>query len=323
VKEAINAEDITKYYNGLHALDHVTFTVGEGTIFGLLGPNGAGKTTTIRILTGLTKPNSGKASVLGFDLAREAVKAKQRTGVVPDISNVYEELTAYQNLVFAAQLYGVPRTQWKPRAEELLQSFGLAERAESRVAGFSHGMRRRLTIACALVHRPKLLFLDEPTTGLDVQSARQLRSMIGELRDEGVTVFLTTHYIEEADQLCDNVAMINKGRIVALDTPEVLKASVTGSRVVEVSFSGHKEEDELKEVPGVIEVYRLGDRYRLTVSSGADIFCALVDYARSRELTILSLNTLKTSLEDAFLRITGSTPTPEAGDRNESDRRAG
>ena len=322
MEEAVLVEGLTKYYDGLLALDQVTFKVDGGTVFGLLGPNGAGKTTTIRILTGLTKPSRGRATVMGFDLSREAVKAKQRMGVVPDASNVYEELTAYQNLVFAAQLYGVPRARWGPRAEELLETFGLAERATSRVAGFSHGMRRRLTIACALVHGPELLFLDEPTTGLDVQSARQLRSMIGRLRDEGVTVFLTTHYIEEADQLCDKVAMINRGRIVALDTPEALKASVTGSRVVEVSFSGHMEEEELREIPGVFEVYRLGDRYRLTVGSEADIIGALVDYARSRGLTIVSLNSLKTSLEDAFLRITGSTPTSETGDKNEGGRRA-
>jgi len=310
LNHAVEVENLTKNYDGLTALDEVNFTVDEGTVFGLLGPNGAGKTTTIRILTGLTRPSGGRASVMGFDLAREAVKAKQRIGVVADTSNVYDELSAYQNLVFSAQLYSVPRSQWRPRAEELLQVFGLAERAASRVSGFSHGMRRRLTIACALVHRPALLFLDEPTTGLDVQSARQLRSMVGDLRDEGVTVFLTTHYIEEADLLCDRVAMINKGRIVALDTPETLKASVTGSKVVEVAFSGHPAEEELQAIPGVFEVYRLGDRYRLSVGSDSDIVGAVVDYGRSRGLRVTSLTTLKPSLEDAFLRITGSTPAP-------------
>ena len=320
--EAVLVEGLTKYYDGLQALDQVTFTVDAGTVFGLLGPNGAGKTTTIRILTGLTRPSSGRAHVMGFDVAREAVKAKQRIGVVPDTSNVYEELTAYQNLVFAAQLYGVPRAQWRPRAEELLQTFGLEERAMSRVDGFSHGMRRRLTIACALVHEPDLLFLDEPTTGLDAQSARQLRGMVGSLRDEGVTVFLTTHYIEEADQLCDRVAMINKGRIVALDTPEALKASVTGSSVVEVAFSGHPGEDELRAIPGVLEVHRLGDRYRLTASSESDVIGAVVEYGRGRDLRITSLTTLKTSLEDAFLRITGSTPSPQ-NDGPEGGRRTG
>ena len=320
MKDAIVVESLTKYYDELLALDQVTFTVDEGTVFGLLGPNGAGKTTTIRILTGLTRPSSGRAHVMGFDVAREAARAKQRIGVVPDTSNVYEELTAYQNLVFAAQLYGVPRAKWRPRAEELLKTFGLAERATSRVTGFSHGMRRRLTIACALVHRPRLLFLDEPTTGLDVQSARQLRSMIRKLRDEGVTVFLTTHYIEEADQLCDKVAMINKGHIVALDTPEDLKASVTGDIVVEVAFSGHPDEGEMHAIPGVREVYRLGDRYRLTVDSESDVIGAVVDYGRAKGLRITSLTTLKTSLEDAFLRITGSIPAPE-NDRPEGGRR--
>lgn len=309
--DAIQVEGLTKYYDGLLALDQVTFSVDEGSVFGLLGPNGAGKTTTIRVLTGLTRPSGGRASVLGFDMAREAVKAKQRIGVVPDISNVYEELSALQNLVFSAQLYGVQRSERRTRARELLESFGLWERADSRVIHLSHGMRRRLTVACALVHRPQVLFLDEPTTGLDVQSARQLRSMVGDLRDTGVTVFLTTHYIEEADQLCDRVAMINRGRIAALDSPEALKASVTGSRVVEVAFSRPTVEDELEKVPGVLEVHRLGDRYRLTVGSEADVFGALVDYGRAKGLMIVSLNTLKTSLEDVFLRITGSTPVPE------------
>jgi ABC-2 type transport system ATP-binding protein len=312
VKDAVVVEGLTKYYDELPALDQVTFKVDEGTVFGLLGPNGAGKTTTIRILTGLSRPSGGRARVMGFDMAREAVEAKRIIGVVPDTSNVYEELTAHQNLVFAAQLYGVPRAQWKPRAEELLHTFGLEERAMSRVDGFSHGMRRRLTIACALVHGPRLLFLDEPTTGLDVQSARQLRGMVGGLRDEGVTVFLTTHYIEEADQLCDRVAMINRGRIVAVDTPEALKASVTGDVVVEVAFSGQPDEGDLRTIPGVLEAHRLGERYRLTVGSGSDVIGAIVDYGRARGLKITSLTTLKTSLEDAFLRITGSVPAPDS-----------
>jgi ABC-2 type transport system ATP-binding protein len=245
---------------------------------------------------------------MGYDVTSEAVKAKQMVGVVPETSNVYEEMTALENLVFAAELYGVPRAERKIRARELLEAFGLLDRAGSRVADFSRGMRRRLTIACALIHRPELLFLDEPTTGLDVQSARQLRDRVSELRDEGVTVLLTTHYIEEADQLCDVVAMINQGRIAALDSPENLKAFVTGTRVVEVSFSGHPVEGDLEGIQGVIEVHRLGERYRLIVSGEADIVGGLLDYARNRGLRVVTLNTLKTSLEDAFIRITGLAP---------------
>lgn len=306
--DAIRVEGLTKRYDGLLALDGITFQVKQGSVFGLLGPNGAGKTTTIRILTGLTRPSDGTATVMGYDVTSEAVKAKQMVGVVPETSNVYEEMTAIENLVFAAELYGVPRAERKTRARELLEAFGLLDRAGSRVADFSRGMRRRLTIACALIHRPELLFLDEPTTGLDVQSARQLRDHVSELRDEGVTVLLTTHYIEEADQLCDVVAMINQGRIVALDSPENLKAFVTGTRVVEVSFSGHPVGEDLEGIQGVIEVHRLGERYRLTVSGEADIVGDLIDYARNRGLRVVTLNTLKTSLEDAFIRITGLAP---------------
>lgn len=305
---AIRVEDLTKRYNGLLALDKINFHVKQGSVFGLLGPNGAGKTTTIRILTGLTRPSEGTATVMGYDVTNEAVKAKQMVGVVPETSNVYEEMTALENLVFAAELYGVPRAERRNRARGLLEAFGLLDRAGGRVADFSRGMRRRLTIACALIHRPELLFLDEPTTGLDVQSARQLRNHVSELRDEGVTVFLTTHYIEEADQLCDTVAMINQGRIAALDSPENLKASVTGTRVVEVVFSGHPVEGELKGIQGVMEVHRLGDRYRLTVGGEADIVGGLIDYARKGGLRVVTLNTLKTSLEDAFIRITGLAP---------------
>ncbi|TFH18607.1 ATP-binding cassette domain-containing protein [Candidatus Bathyarchaeota archaeon] len=308
--KAIIVNNLVKNYGSLNALDRINFQVEEGSVFGLLGPNGAGKTTTIRILTGLTRPTSGSAVVLGYDIINEAVKAKQQIGVVPDTSNIYEELTAYQNLIFAAQLYNVPRGLRKQRAHELLESFGLSERAEDKVAKLSHGLKRRLTIACALVHSPSLLFLDEPTTGLDVQSARQLRSTVKTLGDEGVTVFLTTHYIEEADQLCDKVAMINHGSIAVVDSPEKLKASITGSKVTEVSFTGEPKLEELRELPGVFEVYRLGNRIKLTTGSDEEIIGALVDYGREKGIKILSMNTLKPTLEDAFIRITGSSPKP-------------
>lgn len=314
MKDAIEVKNLTKYYNDLLALDHVTFKVKQGSVFGLLGPNGAGKTTTIRILTGLTRPSKGTATIMGFDITREAVKAKQMIGVVPESSNVYEEMTALQNLIFASQLYGVPRSERRTRARELLEVFNLQDRANSRVEELSRGMKRRLTIACALVHHPQILFLDEPTAGLDAQSARQLRAYIGKLKELGVTVLLTTHYIEEADQLCDTVAMINQGQIVALDSPENLKASITGTKIVEVIFSDAIAEKELSEIEGVLEVQRLGDKYKLVVGGVSDIMGALVDYARRRNTRIMTLNTLKPSLEDAFLRITGLIPMEEALD---------
>ena len=311
MREAVITDNLVKNYGSLKALDGINLQVDKGSIYGLLGPNGAGKTTTIRILTGLTKPSSGKATVLEYDISNDLVKAKQLIGVVPDRSNVYDELSAFQNLIFTAQLYNVPRAERKPRALELLRSYGLSDRADSKVNVFSHGMRRRLTIACALIHKPSLLFLDEPTTGLDVQSARQLRSIIKTLSKEGVTVFLTTHYIEEADQLCDKVAMINHGKIAAVDTPENLKASITGSVVTEVAFSGEPMLEDLCELPGVFEVYKVKDRFRLTSGNNFDLVGAIVDYSREKGFNILSINTLKPTLEDAFLRITGSTPIPD------------
>ena len=311
MKEAIITDNLVKKYGNLKALDGVSLQVEKGTVYGLLGPNGAGKTTTIRILTGLTKPSSGKAVILDFDLSSDIVKAKQLVGVVPDRSNIYDELSAFQNLIFSAQLYNVPQTERESRALELLESFGLSDRADSKVNVFSHGMKRRLTIACALIHKPSLLFLDEPTTGLDVQSARQLRTIIKNLSLEGVTVFLTTHYIEEADQLCDKIAMINHGKIAVVDTPENLKASITGSVVTEVAFIGEPKPEELAELPGVFDVYKIGDRFRLTSGNEYDLVEAIVDYSREKAFKIQSINTLKPTLEDAFLRITGKTPIPD------------
>ena len=312
VESAISVVGLTKHYGVFTALNGIDFDVPRGSVFGLLGPNGAGKTTTIKILTGLTKPSSGSAFILGHDIVRDTIQAKKRIGVVPESSNIYEEMTAEQNLVFAAELYGVAGQDRRRRTWELLETFGLAERGRDTVAGFSRGMRRRLTIACGIIHRPEILFLDEPTTGLDVQSALVLRELVRKLNKEGTTVLLTTHYLEEADQLCDTVAMINKGKIVALDSPEKLKASVIGSNIVDVSFSEHVEEEELCKVGGVIEIHRLGDKIRLTVGSDVDVVEELTDYARTRGLRITTINTLKPSLEDAFLRITGLNPK-EAG----------
>ena len=308
IEPAISVNNLIKHYGDLTALNSISFDVPRGSVFGLLGPNGAGKTTTIRILTGLTRPDSGEAKVLSYKVSEENLPAKSMVGVVPEASNIYEEMTAMENLVFSSELYGVPRSERKSRAMQLLEEFNLADRAGDTVLGLSRGMKRRLTIACALIHRPEILFLDEPTTGLDVQSAHQLRDQVRRLNREGVTILLTTHYLEEADQLCDTVGMINRGRIVALDSPESLKVSVTGDRVMEVSFSAAAPEEELEALPGVVEVHRLGDKYRLSFAGEGDSVSDLVEYARNRGIRIATINTLKPSLEDAFLKITGTAP---------------
>jgi len=218
--KAIRVQDLTRDYNGLRAVDGISFSVEPGEIFGFLGPNGAGKTTTIKILTGQLRPTSGKAQVMGCDVVDERQKLKPQIGVVFDSQNVYERMSARDNLRFYARLYRVK----KARVEEMLTQVGLTGRAKDKIKTYSNGMKQRLLIARALLHRPKVLFLDEPTRGLDPNVARDVRAIVTDLAEQGMTVFLTTHYMEEADQLSDRVAIIDQGRIVVLDTPERLKA---------------------------------------------------------------------------------------------------
>ncbi|MFN2241171.1 MAG: ABC transporter ATP-binding protein [Anaerolineae bacterium] len=217
---AIEVHELTRDYNGLRAVDSITFNVETGEIFGFLGPNGAGKTTAIKVLTGQLRPTSGTARVAGCDVVQERQRLKPKIGVVFEYQNLYERLSARDNLVFAARLYGVS----KGRADQVLAQVGLTERARDRIKNYSNGMKQRLLIARALLHEPEVLFLDEPTRGLDPNVARDIRAIITALSRQGVTVFLTTHYMEEADQLSDRVAIIDRGRIVALDTPAQLKA---------------------------------------------------------------------------------------------------
>jgi ABC-2 type transport system ATP-binding protein len=231
----IQVSDLTKYYGEILAVDHINFEIVKGEVFGFLGPNGAGKTTTIRMLTGLSKPTNGNASILGFNIHSKIINIKKFIGVVPEISNLYDELSGFDNLLFMAQLYGVSRNQRRKRAEELLKTFRLYERKDSLFRTFSRGMKRALTIAAALIHNPEVLFLDEPTVGLDVVAARSLRNLISNLRRQGITIFLTTHYLEEADLLCDRVAIIVKGKILTIDTPENLKDK-TKAKSLEEAF---------------------------------------------------------------------------------------
>jgi ABC-2 type transport system ATP-binding protein len=302
----VKTQRLTKQYGQVLAVDGIDLGVYEGEIFGLLGPNGAGKTSTIRMLTGQATPSSGSATVANCDIIKASIKAKQQVGVVPDISNIYDELSAWQNLIFSARLYSVPKTEQEERAKELLETFGLYERRKEKVANFSRGMKRRLTLASALIHKPKLLFLDEPTTGLDVQSLRIIRALIKRLNGEGVTVFLTTHYIEEADQLCHRIAIINKGKIITVDNPEKLKASVEKRQMIEVSFDvSHDLEGKLKKLSCVTDVSVVGDKCVLQVDEASKAVPSIVDFSIKNNLKIVSINTLRPSLEDAFIKLTG------------------
>ncbi len=304
---AVKVQDLTKYYGELLAVDEVSFRVREGEVFGFLGPNGAGKTTTQRMLTTLLEPTSGQIHIHGHDLARDPYPAKRVMGLVPEESNVYTELTAWGNLMFTARLYRVPLEKRESRARELLENFGLWEKRDVKVEEFSKGMQRRLSIAMAIIHRPRLLFLDEPTPGLDAQSARTIRDLVREMNAEGTTVFLTTHQIEEANQLCDRVAIINHGKIAAIDTPEKLKAAFQRVQSVEIAFgdNGENIEGVLGNLPQVSKVVKRGDKWRLYTEDPPALLLQVTDLAREQGRNIVSLNTLSPSLEDVFLEITG------------------
>jgi ABC-2 type transport system ATP-binding protein len=291
VKRLAKSYPAGKGHGPVRAVDHVDFSVHEGEIFGFLGPNGAGKTTTIRMLTGLTRPTSGSARVLDFDVATDVTRIKKHIGVVPEVSNLYDELSAFDNLVFAMQLYGVRRAQWRPRAEALLSRFDLAGKRDTPFATLSRGMKRALTIAAALAHGPALVFLDEPTAGLDVMHARNVRQMVATLREKGVTVFLTTHYLEEAERLCDRIAIIVNGRIIALDTVNGLKAAAQSTTIIELSLADGN---------GRIETKRME-----SVSDPATSISTALAEAHAQGRRVLAVNTVRPTLEDVFVKVTG------------------
>lgn len=307
MKNAIEVENLTKYYGDLLAVDHISFEVRQGEVFGFLGPNGAGKTTTQRMLTTLLEPTEGRIVINGHDLAHEAYPVKRQMGLVPEESNVYTELTAWDNLMFTARLYRVSHRERTERARDLLEAFGLWEKRGVKVEDFSKGMRRRLSIAMAIIHKPTLLFLDEPTPGLDAQSARVIRDLIRRMNAEGTTIFLTTHQIEEANQLCDRVAIINHGQIAAIDTPERLKRAFRRVQSVEVALEpgGNAHGQVLAALPGVTAQIKMGDKWRLYTEDPSALLPRVMDYARSKDLRVVSLSTLGPSLEDVFLEITG------------------
>jgi len=305
MQNAISVSSLTKHFGEVRAVDGISFEVRKGELFGFLGPNGAGKTTTQRMLTGILKPDSGMIHIMEFDLLKNPFDAQMLMGVVPEMSNAYIDLSAWDNLMLMGELYGAPKRKRQQKAMELLEIFGLQDRKCQKTKGFSKGMKQRLILAMALIHEPKLLFLDEPTSGLDVQSARLIRNLVGELNQSGVTVFLTTHNIEEANQMCDRVAIINSGKIIAIDRPENLRNAIQSSQSVEVAFDKPISDlKSLQAIESISEVRKEGDRLRLYTNKPGDAACRLVEYANAYELQVLTLNTLGPSLEDAFVYLT-------------------
>lgn len=275
---AIEVEGISRTFNSLRAVDNISFTVETGEIFGFLGHNGAGKTTTIRMLTGQLRPSSGHAHVAGCNVITERHRLKPLIGVVSENQNLYERMSGRENLTFAARLYGTD----SKRIDEVLDQVGLSNRAKDRVEHYSNGMKQRLVIARTLLHRPQIIFLDEPTRGLDPVVGRDIRRLVLELSGKGVTIFLTTHYMEEADELCRRVAFISEGRIVALDTPDNLKVSHGQNSIEVVLNDGEKLTIRLDDAES-------GEKIEKLVNSGQ----------------IRTLHSAEATLDQVFIQITG------------------
>ncbi len=306
MEHSIIVEGLTKRYGDKPALDGVSFKVERGEVFGYLGPNGAGKSTTINILSGLIEPTGGTAVIDGHDLRRERVEIKRKIGVVPEASNLYDELTVRENLGFVSKLYHVPRRLREERIARLLDSFDLDEYGGRRFGRLSKGLKRRAVLAAALIHEPDILFLDEPTSGLDVVSARTLRRMIEGFKEREITVFLTTHYIEEAGSLCDRIAILVRGKIVTIDTPQALEAAAQEMPVLDARVENGERltEEALGGVPAQ-DIRVTGDRVRIYTRDIPGAIRALSRVSEELGFSIMELNTVKPSLEDAFIRLTG------------------
>ena len=302
---AIAVHDLSKRYgNGAHgvlALDHVDLSVPRGTVFGLLGPNGAGKTTLIKVLTGISDITSGGGAVAGFDVRKQSKEVRARIGWVAAEVILDDDFTARENLWLQAKLQALP--DWEPRADTLLRYFSLADRADDKVSHYSTGMRKKLEIALALLHQPEVIFMDEPTIGLDVGTRRMLWDIVTGVRKEfGVTVLLTTHYIEEADALCDRLAIIDRGRIIAEGTPSELKAKVKAD-IVQLETAEPLDGARLAALPGVQEVRPQGNDWMFRVSRADDFLPRLFATVRPDQIRRISVD--KPSLETVFLELTG------------------
>jgi len=317
----VEAIELTKIYNGkIVAVDKISFSVERGEIFGFLGPNGAGKTTTINILTTLLKPTSGKAVVSGFDVVAQPNMVRQKIGLVPQDIAVDDDLTGRENLMLQAKLYHVPRNEAKKRIDEVLELVGLFEAADRRVSTYSGGMRRRLEIAGALIHRPEVLFMDEPTLGLDVNVRNAIWDYIKLLRNEyEMTIFLTTHYMDEADKLCDRIAIIDEGKIKALDKPSNLK-NMLGGDIIEISLENKANESTFKELDFIKKTIIRDKKVILTVKEGEKALPKIIEYLLQKGNKISSVQLKKPSLDEVFLSITGKSLREEKGSWEEMMR---
>jgi ABC-2 type transport system ATP-binding protein len=313
----VKVEKLSKTFGNLKAVDNVSFEIEEGEIFGLLGPNGAGKTTTINMLTTLLKPTSGDAKVCGFNILKQANEVRRNVGVVPQEYTADEDMTGKNNILLCADLYGIPRSDSKPHAEELLKLVELQDAANKKVSTYSGGMRRRLELACGLINYPRLLFLDEPTLGLDVQTRTAVWKYIKTLKEEyRMTLLMTTHYLEEADSLCDRIAIIDHGHIIKIGSPEELKESVGGDVIVVVIKELEPDiSSDIAQIKLVKDVKKNNNTYRIKAELGEEASPQITDLIRSKGLHVTRVSLTKPTLDEAYLEFTGRNLREEEVDK--------
>lgn len=316
----VNVSDLTKTFNGkLKAVDAVSFEVKEREIFGFLGPNGAGKTTTIKMLTTLLRPTSGTATVCGYNITSHPNDVRASIGIVPQEYTADEDLTGRQNITFCADLYGIPRSVSKDRTVELLDLVDLKDAASRKVQTYSGGMRRRLEIACGLVNHPRLLFLDEPTLGLDVQTRTAVWDYIKKLKhDYGMTLFMTTHYLEEADGVCDRIAIIDHGKLVKIGAPDDLKASLGGD-IIELGVREAAEDltPLIMQSKSVKDVRKTDSTYRIKAELGEEAAPVIIELIRAKGYHVNRISVTKPSMDQVYLEYTGRSLRDVEADRAE------
>lgn len=321
--DALIVEGLTRVFNKhLVAVDHISFTVKEGEIFGFLGPNGAGKTTTINMLITILRPTEGNATVCNYDISKHASEVRNCIGVVPQEYTADEDLTGLENILLCADLYGIPRETSKKRAEELLELVELTKFKDKQVQTYSGGMRRRLELACGLINRPHVFFLDEPTLGLDVQTRTATWDYIRLLKKEyGMTVFMTTHYLEEADMLCDRIAIIDHGKIVTTGTPERLKEALGGDIMTLSIKDGNADiSSVIEKVPKVKEVKKQDGTYRIKLQDGEETAPTILDALRAAGHNVTRLSLTKPTLDEVYLEYTGRSLREEEESRDAAFR---
>jgi ABC-2 type transport system ATP-binding protein len=313
----VKVENLAKNFGPLKAVDGVSFEVREGEIFGFLGPNGAGKSTTINVLTTLLRPSGGRAEIAGLDIYKHPNEVRRNVGVVPQEYTADEDLTGLQNIILCGDLYGIPRSNSRPHAQELLKLVELEDASNRKVATYSGGMRRRLELACGLINYPRLLFLDEPTLGLDVQTRAAVWKYIRMLKEEyRMTLFLTTHYLEEADSLCDRIAIIDHGHIIKIGTPAQLKEGVGGDIITVGVIEAEPDiSSEIAKINLVKDVKKNGNQYRVKSEIGEEASIQIIDMIRSKGLHVTTISLTKPSLDEAYLELTGRSLREEESNK--------